>query len=601
MKRFWWFLVLVVWFSTAGCKSEPVEKQGTGNKISPLQEHLLKMDGGFSIGHWHFPYSADAEQLARMNRQFVDVEFKVPLDGYDEDDLGFLRSMIQAGSEMNLLFWQQSSSESWFLRSDFETKQRSVEGLTDYESQLYRLLMINYGRYDSVGGNVAFLGLDPSEKKWLGANFYPADLTKEQFEGWVKAHPEDKEAFESPYTVIGVRHPNWLLQVIPYSERYQVGLESAAKSLRKAAAVFADSPSMASFLNQRADAFLTNDYKPSDEAWVKVEGSKFEVVIGPYEVYEDELMGYKAAFETYIGVVDPKLSASLEGVKAFLPGMEEALPLDKKYKGYERAKGSPISVVDLLYSSGDARKGVQAIAFNLPNDEDVREKVGSKKVLLRNVMQAKFNKGMLPISGVVLAEEQQPAVTWDAFFWHTLLHEILHGMGPGKINMAGGETTVSKELKELYSTIEECKADALGYWAVAYLVGKGFLPDDHLETMAMTSLPTLFRSVRFGLEEAHGGANMVIYNFLAERGVYTYDAGTGRFMVHLVLFIPAITELASQLLLIEATGDYAAAKAFVGEYGQVTEEVRSTVARLSHLPVDFRPIYTTADELVKRQ
>ncbi|MFZ2978888.1 MAG: peptidase, partial [Candidatus Magasanikiibacteriota bacterium] len=371
------------------------------------------------------------------------------------------------------------------------------------------------------------------------------------------------------------------------------------------ASLVADSPSMADFMSAQAKAFLTNDYHPSDEAWVKVKDSKFEVVIAPYETYEDRLFGYKACFEAYVTVTDPKLSADLDKVKAYLDDMEKKIPLDDQYRGYQRASDSPIFAVDLVYSAGEGRRGVQSSAFNLPNDEDVREHTGTKKVMLRNVQEKKFNLSLVPISKVVLVSEQQPMVTWGAYFWHNLLHELAHGMGPGKIQVcttyndlngktACENTTVSKALKDTFGPLEELKADALGFWEVGYLVDVGFFSPNLLDETAISSLAGFFRAVRFGADEAHGVNNLMYYNFFKEFGLYSYDPTTKEFTVDTAKFLEAANALSHEILTIEAVGNYEAAQAFMAKYGKMPPEAKDVLAKLGDIPVDLHPLYTSA-------
>ncbi|MBN1894247.1 peptidase, partial [bacterium] len=336
-------------------------------------------------------------------------------------------------------------------------------------------------------------------------------------------------------------------------------------------------------------------YFQSDMDWMDLSGD-LEVVIGPYEVYEDNLMGCKAAFESFICVVDHESSRQLAAIAEHTREMEAALPLSDRYRYGGRGDDSPIKVVNLLYSAGDAKAGVQTAAFNLPNDERVREAKGSKKVLLKNVMKAKFEKCWIPIVRQALSEKDLARVSFDAYFTHVLLHEISHGLGPGKIIKHSAETTVNRELKDLYPTIEECKADVLGMILCEYLIGRGVLPGELAETLHASNLGGMFRSIRFGIDEAHGGGVAIQLNYLLEKDAFRTDA-KGRFCVNDRKISGAMKDLAAELLRIEAEGDYEGASAFAGKYRFINPAVQAVLDRLSDVPVDIRPVYPVEKDL----
>jgi hypothetical protein len=323
-----------------------------------------------------------------------------------------------------------------------------------------------------------------------------------------------------------------------------------------------------------------------------------DVTIGPYEVYEDALMGYKASFEAFVAVRNPEDSRRLEGLKGYLQELENHLPIPDRYKNPNRGSASPISVVDLVYAGGDTKAGVQTIAFNLPNDERVREVKGSKKVMLKNISKAKFDKILLPIADMVLDPAQVRYVDFETYFSNTLMHEFAHGLGPGRIRVGGRETTVNAELEELYPAIEEAKADILGLYNTAYLVEKGFFPADRAQRAIVTFLPGFFRSVRFGVHEAHGRANMMEFNYMVEKGAIRFDPTTEKYHVVLEKMPEAVRSMTRELLMIEAKGDYAAAKAFIDRYGQMPPEMDRLLAKLTAIPVDIEPVYQ-AEALVQ--
>ncbi|HPQ82109.1 MAG TPA: peptidase, partial [bacterium] len=340
-----------------------------------------------------------------------------------------------------------------------------------------------------------------------------------------------------------------------YSREYEDLLAKAAGHLRRAAEL-TDNESLKKFLRSRADAFVSNDYYQSDVDWVRLKDHDIEVVIGPYEVYEDELMGYKGAFEAFITRVDPEESARLQKIGSSIAQLERHLPIADEHKGKGRSLESPIVVVQLIFSAGDSKAGVQTLAFNLPNDERVRNEEGSKKVLLKNVQHAKFEKILLPIAKEVMLPDQVSRVGFEPFFAHTLIHEISHGIGPGEIVKNGKKTTVNRELKDIYSVLEECKADTLGIYNLAYLIDKGFYREEMKKTMWPTYLAGMFRSVRFGINSAHGGGNAIQFNYILDKGGFVYDGKTGRFGVNEEKLLGAARDLAREILMIQAKGDY---------------------------------------------
>jgi hypothetical protein len=370
-------------------------------------------------------------------------------------------------------------------------------------------------------------------------------------------------------------------------------LEPAAELLREAASVTSNE-SLARFLELRADAFGTDDYYESDMAWMDLD-APVEVTIGPYETYEDGLFGYKAAFEAFVTVALPTASETLDEYKRRLPELEENLPIPNQHKNLDRGSESPIRVVDEVFTGGDTKAGVQTIAFNLPNDERVREAKGSKKVMLRNIMRAKYDQILLPISRRVLSAEDQSRVSFDAYFDFVLHHELAHGLGPGKIEKDGRQTEVRLELAELYSTLEEAKADVLGVYDILYLIDQGVMDEALLETLEPTYVAGLFRSARFGVHEAHGQGVVSQFNYLLEKGALQVD-DDGLFRIVSDAFPGAIRELAREILMLQAEGDYAGTEAFLGRYGQPTPELLDALSRLEDLPVDVRPIYVAAGE-----
>ncbi len=448
-----------------------------------------------------------------------------------------------------------------------------------------------FGPFDRLDHNKPFIG---DEQKPKGANFYPEDMTKEEFTNWIKANSSDDSSFTSSFTVI--RREQGKLIAIPYSEFYKTELTKAA-SLLKEAAEYADNQSLKKYLMLVAKAFETNNYFDSDMAWMDLKDNKIEVIIGPYEVYEDELFNYKASYESFVTIKDSAESEKLQKFGNYLKDIENHLPIEDKYKNTQRGNESPIVVVNEVYSAGDTKAGVQTLAFNLPNDERVRKAKGSKKVMLKNISDAKFEKQLIPISKIVLDSSQLPYVTFDAFFSHALMHEMSHGVGPGFITVNGRKTEVSKELKETYSTIEECKADVLGMYNNIFMIDKGLFPKTFANETWVTFLGGIFRSVRFGITEAHGSGNAIIYNYLLEKGGYEYNPETNKAKVNFDKIYGSVKELAHILLTIEATGNYDGAKELIKKYAVISPSMRTLIDELSGIPVDIKPVFQIEEEM----
>lgn len=422
----------------------------------------------------------------------------------------------------------------------------------------------------------------------VGAGFYPADMTKQEFEAYLAANPAEKDALTGYFTVItrDAANRNKLVPVA-YSQYYRDQLQRAATLLRDAATL-SQNASLSDFLRKRADAFLSNDYYASDVAWMDIANSRVEPTIGPYEVYEDHLFGYKAAFESFITVADPAASSELDNLKGQLRELEARLPMPDQYKNVNRGFESPIRVVDVVYSGGDARRGVQTIAFNLPNDERVIEAKGSKKVMLRNVMRAKFEKILTPISQTVLSNELASQVEFQPWFINVLMHELAHGLGPQGVN---------KTLKERHSALEEAKADVTGLHNLTVLAERRVYTADFVRKAYVAHLGDLFRATRFGTSEAHGKANLIQFNYYMEKGALKYDGTTNRFSADLDAIVRYNRELATEILAIQATGDYERAGRFIAMYGtEVRPEMRTAIARLSSVPVDIKPQHAVFDK-----
>jgi hypothetical protein len=523
-----------------------------------------------------------AERLRKLAPTPIDYD-RALLDPKETQVVG---KLIDASRFMNDIFLAQVSERNPALRD--RVYAAGAQGDTTARLAL-TLFDIHKGPWDRLKNNVPFIGKDP---KPPGAGFYPTNMTKEEFERWVAEHPQDKATFEGLYTII--RRRGQSLIAIPYSKAYQSALEVSAKNLREAASLTGNA-SLREYLNKRADAFFSDDYFASDVAWMDLD-SDVDVVIGPYEVYEDALFNYKAAFESFVTVRDRGESEKLTAYAKHLPDMERNLPIPDRHKNLKRKFESPIRVVQEIYTAGDARSGVQTSAFNLPNDEKVREAKGSKKVLLKNVMDAKFRQSGRPIAERVVAAEEIPNVTFDAYFNHTLFHELSHGLGPGLITGPDGKRVDSRLLlKELYSTIEECKADVTGLWNILLAMNRKWISGITEAQLFSTYSGLMFRGMRFGIDEAHGQGTAVQWNWFREKGAIE-PAADGRFRTELPKSREAVRSLANELLMIEATGDYARGRALLDKYGRSSPEIDAVIAKMADIPVDIKPVFVAAGE-----
>jgi hypothetical protein len=515
--------------------------------------------------------------IAERRAQFVEQSLTADVSHLSAGDHEALKHLVEAARAMDEIFWLQA----WAGNPGFAPEVAALEGEGAEPARDYYRIM--YGPWDRLVHYQPYLGEQPHPG---GAGYYPEDMTAGEFEAWLEAHPSDREAFTSLFTII--RRDGDGLVAVPYSVAYRGQLETAAKELM-AAAQATDNESLRRFLELRAEAFMTDDYYASDVAWMDLD-SDIEVVIGPYETYEDHLFGYKAAFESFVCVAQPEDSARLEVFKSQLPFLERNLPIPDEHKNFDRGSESPIRVVDELFTAGDTRAGVQTIAFNLPNDERVREEKGSKKVLLKNVMRAKYDAILAPIAGRVLPADETHLIDFEAFYQFTLHHELSHGVGPGQITVDGRDTEVRLELRDLYSAFEEAKADVLGVYDIYALVESGVMAPEILDSLPWTYTAGMFRTTRFGVAEAHGLGMVLQANFLLEKGAVDLTED-GRFRPVPELFEESFRDLANQLLMIQALGDYDAALAMVERYGTVHPAMAAAIEALTDLPVDVDPSY----------
>lgn len=495
------------------------------------------------------------------------------------EERAVVNHLIAAADLMSEIYLRQRFADNPRIRAEIARSRHPQK------ADMLDMFDLHFGPWDTLAENHPFYG---GEAMPAGAGFYPTDLTKDAFEAYLAAHPGEKEELTSPYTV--VKRQGDRLVAVPYSREYRQWLEPAAKLLEQAARRTSNA-SLKRFLSLRAQAFRTNDYYQSELAWMDVSGTPIEVVIGPYEVYTDTLYGTKTAFEAFVTVQDPKESAALAKYKNLLADMERNLPVEERYKNFARPFTSPILVADQVHGGGDNVPGVQTIAFNLPNDERVREAKGAKKVILANVLGAKYDRILAPMAQFVLVPEQAGLVTRKYMTNETLFHELSHSLGPGTITLSGRQTTVNAELKEVYSASEEAKADVMGVWNILYMMERGELPAAEREQALATYFAGIFRAVRFGTDEAHGRGAALQYSYLKEKGAFEWDRGAARFRIDYGKMEAGIRDLVADLVRFQGNGDYAGTKAFFERYARLDDQARSVLAATAHIPTDIQPNY----------
>jgi hypothetical protein len=508
-----------------------------------------------------------AESYAAQHlRDYVSVPLTADLSAYDAQDKKMLALLVQAAQVMDTLYWKQSG----FERDAF------LDSIADPDTR--RLAELNFGPWDRLNDDHVFV--EGQAPRPPGVAFYPTDMTKEELE---KADLPGKEGW---YSLVR-RDEAGKLYLLPFHEAYKPELEQAAALLRQAAPLSKDK-AFADYLRMRADALLSDDFRASDMAWMDMKSNPVDIVIGPIETYEDKMFGYKASYEGVVLIKDKEWSEKLARFAAFLPDMQRGLPVPEKYKAKRPGAAADLNAYNAIYYGGNANTGAKTIAINLPNDEVVTLAKGSRRLQLENVIHAKFDKILLPIAQQLIAQDQLQHVTFDAFFEDTMFHEVAHGLGIK--NTLDGKGTVSQALKEYASSFEEGKADVLGLYMVDALSRRGELDESKLRDSYVTFLAGILRSVRFGASDAHGKANMVRFNFFADRGAFSRDPQSGRYRVDFAKMHDAMNALGAKLLTVQGDGDYAEAKRLTETLGVIRPELEGDLARLkdANIPVDIR-------------
>ncbi len=515
-----------------------------------------------------------------MIARFAPAKLAADTSKLSPGDKKALEKLLAAAHLVDHLFMQQ------YWSGDLALYEKLKEDTTPLGKARLHYFWLNKGPWSALDAHRAFLPDVPAHRP-AGANFYPEDMKKEEFESWVKTLPEDKKKEVQGFFSV-IRRENGKLTSIPFSKAYSADLHKLAALLKEAAAA-TDNATLKKFLNLRADAFLSDDYYASDVAWMDLD-APLDVTIGPYETYNDGIFGYKASFEAYVTLRDDNETNKVKFFSDHLQEIENNLPLDGKYKNPKIGALAPIRVVNQIIATGDGAHGVRTAAYNLPNDERVTVEKGTKRVMLKNVQEAKFHSTLIPISKRVLGAKAQEDLSFDSFFTHILAHELTHGIGPHQIKVSGRDSTPRQELKELYSAIEEAKADVCGLYMLQYMYDHSQLPGAAAaERKLYTSfLASAFRTLRFGLNEAHGKGMAMQFNYLVGKGGFVHNSD-GTFSVNYDKIKGAVRDLAHDLLTIEATGNYAEAKRWQTELGTLRPEMEQAIAKLIDLPVDIDP------------
>lgn len=500
----------------------------------------------------------------RLN-QYTSFQLTADISGLSEDQKEMIPLLIDAAEAMDEVFWMEAYGD----------KSELMDMIDDPQTERYA--EINYGPWDRLEENEPFVpGVGP---KPAGANFYPHDITKEEFEAW------DSETKDDLYTLVR-RDEDGNLTTVPYHQAFEEQHKLASDKLKEAAQL-AEDPGLKKYLNLRADALLNDDYRESDLAWMDMKDNVIDVIIGPIETYEDQLYGYKAAHETFILVKDTEWSDRLSKYATVLPELQEGLPVSEEYKQETPGRDSDLNAYDVVYVSGDANAGSKTIAINLPNDEEVQLQKGTRRLQLKNAMRGKYDKILVPISETLIAEDQRRHITFDAFFGNTMFHEVAHGLGiKNTINDKG---TVREALKEHASALEEGKADVLGLYMVSNLREDGTVTEGSIEDNYVTFMASIFRSIRFGSSSAHGKANLIRFNFFKEQGAFSYDEDTQTYRVDFENIKKATNALSQKILTLQGDGDYEGVTEFINTYGQVGEQLQASLDRVDAkgIPTDI--------------
>lgn len=519
------------------------------------------------------------EMVKERIKAYSPTKITADISDLTENQKKVVEYLVKAGKVSDDIFWMQNTPDAISIRD-------SLANSDSESSDVYlEYVKINYGPYDEIYGGERFVGDGPSIRP-AGGNFYPTDLSKEDFENYVSENPEVESDFTSLYTVI--RDEDSVLKAVPYHEAYADKVDELAGYLEKAAE-FADNPSLKSYLELRAKAIRTDEYYESDMAWMDLTGNDIDVVIGPIESYADKLLGYKTSYESIVMIKDKKASEQLEMFESNIDVFESKLPYDKKYIRMTAGKGTVLQVVNVAYFGGHGQQGTKTIAASLPNDPRVHKQKGAKKSMFKNMMEAKFDQIVRPIGDIILEPSLREYVDQEAFTSFVTLHEVSHTLGRGYV-YGKKDVTVSSVLKERYSALEECKADIVGMWNISVMHELGLIDDEYVKKSKATFVAGLYRSIRFGSEKAHGKGNLIQLNFLMDKGAITTNED-GTLGINDEIFFDVVGELAGKVLTIQAEGNYEEAGNLFKDYGVVKPRIEENIEKLKDIPRDLNTTY----------
>src|SRR5579863_9055818 len=557
-----WVSLLVAFFILPTASAQEGHKVMTGSAAKGAESAGMKV-------------VPDLEQrLAKFRR----VEMPFHSVGLTAREVKLVNKLVDASRYFEEIYWRQVDPDGLTLYESLGTSKNPKD------ETLRRYLCINASRFDLLDGNNPFVGTTPAPP---GRGFYPQDLTREKVEAYVRAHPEKKAEIYNSFTV--VRWHGDQLEGLPYRIAYRSFLEPAAKDLREAADL-SDDPAFANFLRLRADALLTDDYFKSNLAWLDLKNPKFDVIFAPDETYADDLMGVKATYGAAVMIRNQEESRKLEMFQKYVADIQDALPLAPEDRPSKHGLETPMEVMDTPFRAGDLNHGYQAVADNLPNDPRVHEQKGSKKLFFKNFMDARVNYVVLPVAQNIMLPAQAAQASGEGYLLATIKHEMAHGLGPAFARTPAGKMDIRESIGPIYSALEEAKADVVGMFGLKWLVDHDVLPKDKLQEYYASYVAGIFRTVRFGVAEAHGQAEMMEFNYLSEQGALKRQS-SGRYAIDYERMPAAINDLAKELLEIEATGDRARAEKWFGKYGAMSADLKSSLKSAASVPVDIDPVY----------
>jgi peptidase M49-like protein len=525
------------------------------------------------------------EDIAAQVAKFKLVPMPFSVNGLSDPERKMIYKLVEASQFLESIYWRQSDPKG------LELFKRLLGCNQVMNQKIRRFLLINGSRYDLLENNKPFVGSDPFLP---GRALYPAGLTRQEIEAYVTRHPEKRAQIYSPYTVI--KRQGAELVAVPYHVEYKPFLTGAAAALREAAALSPDK-AFAAFLRLRAEALLTDDYYKSDIAWLELENPKFDIIFAPYETYLDDVLGVKASYGTAVMIRNQTESAKLDTFMKYVPEIQDTLPLPPEDRPSLQGKSTPMEVMDTPFRAGDLRHGYQAVADNLPNDPRIHQEKGSKKIFFKNFMDARVNYVVLPIGKLLMREDQAALASMDSYFTVVLMHEICHALGPAFARTAAGQADIRESIGPTFPGLEEAKADIVGLLALNWLMEKGVLPKEQAPAFYASHVAGIFRTVRFGVAEAHGRAEMMQFNYFTEQGAITRDTKTGRYAIDFTKMQQAIAILAKELLEIEATGDRNRAEQWFKKYDSMPPELKSALANIKDVPVDSDPVSVFGEQI----